>query len=217
MIGIIISIIAVIIFFTIIRKDKNSRPPNYKPWGLVGDALIIFCCATVIFFTTDGIVAATQRPTETTTTELVASQEIVALKDNSNVSGQFFLGSGSVNQEEYYVYYTVTEHGYKKEKLSADSTLHPVYIKYISDNETPHIDLYSTVTRKTLTKAPNSWLSLIHYFEYKNYKVGDVVEETVNSPNVLQASGDNNYYDNFRIEIYIPEGSIQENYVIDLE
>lgn len=132
--------------------------------------------------------------------ELYSSNKIIALADNSNVSGHFFLGSGSVGQEEYYVYYTETPRGYKQEKVRADS----VYIKYISDNEYPHIEYFSKVNQEILTKKPNNaWFSIVFYLGYKNIDVGCVISE--GSPQYSHTI------------IYIPEGSIQENYTIDLE
>lgn len=132
--------------------------------------------------------------------ELYASNKIIALADNSNVSAQFFLGSGSVGQDEYYVYYTETSRGYKQEKVRADS----IYVKYLSNNETPHIERFSKVNQEILTKKPNSpWLSLLFFLEYKNVDIGEVVSE--GKPKHSHST------------IYIPEGSIQENYIIDLK
>lgn len=132
--------------------------------------------------------------------ELYASNKIIALADNSNVSAQFFLGCGSVGQDEYYVYYTETLRGYKQEKVRADS----VYVKYLSDNETPHIEHFSKVNQEILTKKPNTpWLSFTFYLEYKNTDIGEAVSEgTPKHSHTI---------------IYIPEGSIQENYTIDSE
>ena len=42
--------------------------------------------------------------------ERVEVTPLYALKDNSNISGTFFLGSGSVNETDYY-YYIVREEG----------------------------------------------------------------------------------------------------------
>lgn len=58
--------------------------------------------------------------------------EIVNLQDNSSVNGSFFLGSGSINEESYYVYYYKTDDGfYKLGKTKTDNA------KIKITNETP--------------------------------------------------------------------------------
>lgn len=62
--------------------------------------------------------------------------KIIALKDNQNISGSFYIMGGYVNEDLYYYYATETEFGYKTEKVKAENT----YIKY-ADGET-HIERY---------------------------------------------------------------------------
>lgn len=66
----------------------------------------------------------------------VSDTKIVALKDNQNVNGSFYIMGGYVDEDLYYYYATETEFGYKTEKISADNA----YIKY-TDGET-HIERY---------------------------------------------------------------------------
>lgn len=62
--------------------------------------------------------------------------ELVALVDNSMMSGHSYLGSGYFNENLKYVYlYEDPVKGMKAEKIDADYA----YIKYISENETPYI------------------------------------------------------------------------------
>lgn len=68
--------------------------------------------------------------------EQVEDIPIIALKDNQNIEGHFYLAGGYVNEELYYYYATETEFGYKTEKIKADNT----YIKYT--DEQPHIERY---------------------------------------------------------------------------
>lgn len=150
----------------------------------------------VIICSVCGIVKTETIPRE----DLYSSNKIIALADGSSASGQFFLGSGSLGSDEYYVYYTETSRGYKREKIRADS----VYIKYISDNKTPRIEHFSKVNQEILIKKPTTaWLSFMFFFEYKNDDIGEPISEGI--PKRSHSI------------IYIPEGSIQENYVIDLE
>jgi hypothetical protein len=65
---------------------------------------------------------------------IVSDTKIIALKDNQNVSGNFYITGGYVNENLYYYYATETELGYKIGKIKADNA----YIKY-TDGET-HIE-----------------------------------------------------------------------------
>lgn len=62
--------------------------------------------------------------------------KIIALKDNQDISGSFYIMGGYVDEDLYYYYATETEFGYKTEKVKAEN----VYIKY-TDGET-HIERY---------------------------------------------------------------------------
>lgn len=66
----------------------------------------------------------------------VSDTKIIALKDNQNVSGSFYIMGGYVDEDLYYYYATETDFGYKTEKIEADNA----YIKY-TDGET-HIERY---------------------------------------------------------------------------
>ena len=67
---------------------------------------------------------------------VVSDTKIIALKDNQNISGSFYIMGGYVDEDLYYYYATETEFGYKMEKIKADRA----YIKY-TDGET-HIERY---------------------------------------------------------------------------
>lgn len=66
----------------------------------------------------------------------VSDTKIVALKDDQNVNGSFYIMGGYVDEDLYYYYATETEFGYKTEKISSDNA----YIKY-TDGET-YIEKY---------------------------------------------------------------------------
>lgn len=68
--------------------------------------------------------------------DIVSDTKIIALKDNQNVNGSFYIMGGYVDEDLYYYYATETEFGYKTEKIKADNA----YIKY-TDGET-HIERY---------------------------------------------------------------------------
>lgn len=218
MIGIIIGFVVGTILFFLFRKWGKKGDDDFKKLGkniafaiLVGVLTFIF----TDFFAFCCFHEAAVNQTETT--EKVASVEIVTLQDKQILNGQFYLGSGSVNNKNYYAFYYETENGFKYETLDAESSSHPVYIKYItSDVETPHVDRYAIVQREIYTGKTNPlYFSVIAYFVHHKNNEGDVLsEKTLSSPFYSSKEG---YFDNFRYEIIIPEGSIQQNYTIDLE
>lgn len=64
-------------------------------------------------------------------------ETIVSLKDSSNISGSFFLGTGSIDQKQYYVaYVTTTNQGntFKQIKIPVNKT-----IIEENNNQTPRI------------------------------------------------------------------------------
>jgi hypothetical protein len=68
--------------------------------------------------------------------DMESDTKIIALKDNQNVNGRFYIMGGYVNEDLYYYYATETEFGYKTEKVKSENA----YIKY-TDGET-HIEKY---------------------------------------------------------------------------
>src|SRR5690606_26570467 len=70
--------------------------------------------------------------------ELVKTTNISALKDNSKMSGAFFLGTGGVGEDQYYYYMEDTSKGKKMDKLNVDAD---VYLN--EDNgEKPRVETY---------------------------------------------------------------------------
>ena len=62
---------------------------------------------------------------------------IVALSDNNNIEGCFFLGTGYVDSETYYYYLTENEDGGKKfAKIKADNA-----ILYDNEKENPRVEI----------------------------------------------------------------------------
>ena len=69
---------------------------------------------------------------------MVSDVKITALKDNQNVTGNYYIVSGCTNEDLYYYYATETELGYKVKKVSALNT----YIKYADTDGETHIEKY---------------------------------------------------------------------------
>ena len=77
--------------------------------------------------------------------KLETDTKIIALKDNSDITGSRFICSGYVDDDLYYYYATDTELGYKVEKVKASQS----YIRY-SDNT--HIEKYNAVYSNWLVR-----------------------------------------------------------------
>lgn len=218
MIGIILAAIVVAIIIVLVKKNARKRNEEVDSFE-VGVAVVIgVMLAIMLDLCAWGIFSGVAIET-TKTTEIVASEKIVALQDNSTVSGSFFLGSGSVDNKNYYAFYYEAENGFKYMTLDAESSLNPVYIKYISsESEAPRIDRYAIVERKHLNTDINPiWFSVIAFGQYGKYAAGEIFLEETKGPSLFMSSDQPNYYDNFRYEIHIPEGSIKTDYTIDLE
>ena len=104
--------------------------------------------------------------------------ELVAMKDNSTINGNFFLGSGSINEDQYYFYLEQTNKGIQKKKVKAD---HNTYLNYIENDDTPYLLIQKT-------RCEND---IIYALSHKCYDV--------------------EYY------FYIPDGSITNEFSVDLE
>lgn len=217
MIAIIIGIIITIILTIIFKKEAKEYEVKFDG----GHVLLAAAFGLLLAFLTDllawGIYANVAIETAKTS-EIVATANLATLQDNASMSGSFFLGSGSVSNKNYYAFYYETDHGYKYETLDAESASRPVYIKYIPAGEIPHIDQYAVVERKNMAAdGRQSWLfSIIAWLKYNKYGAGEIISAEVTSPALLSNSGAA-YYDQWRYEIHIPEGSIKQDYTIDLE
>lgn len=107
---------------------------------------------------------------------IASDTKIVALKDNQNANGSFYIGSGYVDEDLYYYYAIETEFGYKTEKIRADNA----YIKYTDGDA--HIEKHEgTFANESL----NLWVGVCIC--------------------------------NDRYIIYCPEGTITNEFDVDLE
>ena len=181
------------IFFT----NTQSR---IKSLSVLGIGLTIVSCFISIFVSTVNPITEKQYSYD----KLVSSSKIIALKDNNLLSGTFFLGCGSINNDEYYYYYTVSDEGdIEFNKLSA--THDNVKLRYCGDNEQPRVETYYETVNTVLITKPNIWnLSISDYISYHKYSVGDVIDNQIQDWHQQTI-------------IYIPEGSIEQNYKIDME
>lgn len=72
---------------------------------------------------------------------------IVSLKDKSGIEGSFVLGSGTIKDKDYYIYYSKTQDGgYKRNKVLAENVT-----IYQTNNEAPNLRLTETTPLKNET------------------------------------------------------------------
>lgn len=182
-IGIIISVVTVA--FMLMSNNYNEKTFTIRAITLlIGGSILTTSC-----------VVSSQITEKKEEYKLIESQNIVALQDNSNTSGRFFLGSGTVNGSMYYCYYIDTDEGYKYQQINTNESGTDVVIKYCGENETPHIDKYDKYTIPTSNKDWG-WV-------FNPVLIAPQSKEAVFSPT--------------KVYIYLPEGTIDENYKVDLE
>ncbi len=148
-----------------------------------------------------------------TETVIVYENNLLNLQDTNQSEGKFvgfsYFGTGAAfgrdKEKLYYCFYEETQYGYKFQKLSPE--VQEIYLQYINDNEKPKITTECDETTKvrTLKKKPSIWWSSLYdYKKYHKYNVGDIIEE-------------NRLKNDYRQVLYIPKGSIVENYKVDME
>lgn len=62
--------------------------------------------------------------------------ELIALKDGNEIFGSFFLGSGMINEDQYYYYLIETPKGIQQKNTLVNEN---VFLHYIENGETPRL------------------------------------------------------------------------------
>lgn len=110
-------------------------------WYYLGDKILLsfletlaaFLVTSLVWFCVSGMMSLSIDLEYTKDSDT----QIIALKDNQNVNGRFYIMGGYVDEELCYYYAKETEFGYKTEKIEASKA----YIKYT--DEQPHIERYT--------------------------------------------------------------------------
>lgn len=167
--------------------------------------IIVMICTSAACVTVSGIFFTSYTDTKYSYDDLESSTKIIALKDRNTTEGNSFLGFGSIDNTDYYCYYTENDAGdIEFNKISINDN---VKLRYCSNGEQPNVKKYNQVRQVILVKEPNIWTSPFpSYISYHKYSVGDVVETSSSSHSYFQQT-----------IISIPEGSIEQNYKIDIE
>lgn len=163
------TIIIIAVLFVAIRAYFLSKD-SWNDWQDI--ALLSFINLLISFLIS--FIIALIIPTHTQIEK--STFELESLQDGSRINGQFFLGSGYINEKMKYSFYISEENGYKLYSIDADNA----HVKYT-------------------TKKPKL----------------EMFEEVVND----------DFINNFSIAmdlktsyiIYVPQGSILQNYVLDAQ
>lgn len=204
----IISFIVVFLIGSIIFLFTQKR--NY-------DVLIILFYGLIVLFVVNSANVEnfylTTEQEVITETVIEYENNLLNLQDTSQSEGKFvglsYFGTGAAygnNKEKlYYCFYEETPYGYKFQKMSPEDQ--EIYLQYINDNEQPKFTKeYEQKKRIKIVKRKPSiwWSSISDYIRYNKLIIGDTIEENVGASDYRQV-------------LYIPSGSIVEDYKIDME
>lgn len=119
---------------------------NYRT---IGEKIIIFISGCLIGFMIIGlfIVITIITTTNFTTNEQlkeVNTQQLVSMKFDKNIEGNFYLGTGSINNEEYVIFYTKENDELVRQKYKSDN------VKIFTDTDKPKVQI---TTKDKITKA----------------------------------------------------------------
>ena len=102
--------------------------------------------------------------------------ELESLQDGSRINGQFFLGSGYINEKMKYSFYVSEENGYKLYSIDANNA----HVKYTTKK--PKLEMFEEVVNEDFIN---------------NFSIAIDLETSY--------------------IIYVPQGSILQNYVLDAQ
>lgn len=141
-------IIAVFLIFIIYNRINVTYHEGFK-WKHIGGDLLGFIVSSVIFVAVYCAIASTAAETSGTLNyeKTVVDYKIVSLKNSNQISGSFFIGSGYIDNKEYYhVFAKVGDNEYKRKTYETSISL----IKETTEQK-PHI------RRKIYTKSLNEF------------------------------------------------------------
>jgi hypothetical protein len=121
-------IVAVICIF-VIRWGKEEY--EYQAMGIAIFVLIVDIVFAAWFYSAN--------TPQTEKTVILEEVEIIALKDQSNIDGEIFLGSGHIQENLAYVFMMKTEEGFVSDQVEIDRDNPESVIVVESDFERPRI------------------------------------------------------------------------------
>ncbi|MFW6310839.1 MAG: hypothetical protein ACOC1K_01240 [Nanoarchaeota archaeon] len=141
-------IITVFLIFIIYNRINIIFRTKFD-WKYVCQDLLMFVLVSIVFTTLYCTIASTiaESSGNLNHEKTILDYEIVSLKNSNQISGSFFIGSGYINNKEYYhVFAKVGDNEYKRKKYKTNNSL----IKETTEQK-PH------VKRKIYTKSLNEF------------------------------------------------------------
>lgn len=206
-----IEIIIYVIIYIYFKKQKEID--DIHEIGPCVSAFIIVTVASGLLFNFSPSLGTDFCCISSDYSKTIGSSNLIALQDNNQVEGYssntLFLGSGEIDEKMYYYCYIETDDDYQFYKISPEDK--DVYIKYCSKDEQPRIEKNCIYEKTTLNKNPKNsfWYCLSFYIKTKDKQIGDIVKDKKKGSGFLDK--------NISYTIYVPEGSIVQNYNIDMD
>lgn len=135
MVIVILTIIAIIVFFILIILDF----PYYDFFELILNSVVYL---SIIFFVWLLLGIIWLSLGKKIDEKIIETKNILSIKDNSSITGSWSLFSGKIEEIDYYFYWVETDKGNTREKVEADS----VYIVE-QDIEQPYYEKYESFCR----------------------------------------------------------------------
>ena len=152
--GLIITVIIILYCFT----------DNWYGLGeKIGYSILIFLVVMLLAFMCllfTSLICECTTPEDGYNWEITETENIIALRDNQNITGAYYIFSGYIDEDLYYYYAKETQFGYKTDKIKASRS----YIKYT--DEAPKIETYSAISFKSkflnLIAAPTQSRTILY-------------------------------------------------------
>lgn len=100
----------------------------------VFEGFIVAFLVCVVVFTTGTMLVDANSDHEYTVVDEKNSYELVALTNDTDVSGQFFLGTGSIGEDQVYAFMYLEDGGVRTGRIDADE------VRLYEDSESPRIE-----------------------------------------------------------------------------
>lgn len=198
--------IIVMIFCSIMLHDENG---SFR-WFTSLLIALSFCCMVELYF------APVEDFVSTSYETIVVREEKIYSVNTNEIPAQVILHNDSIELEENHYVCVSSDYGFSKRPIEIDYEDHPLYVNVICKNsaQEPCIKEYGIVQTTIFTHDPSIYKFLFPYLRYLSYNDGDVIEtKQFSEPNRLLIDVDYQKED-FRYEIYIPEGAKLEEYLI---
>ncbi|MEN6553959.1 MAG: hypothetical protein ABFC34_13855 [Methanobacterium sp.] len=114
----------------------------YKSWlgGEVGASIAVGVFTALVSF---AIMVAILWILPAQTETIKSTNQLICLQDNTQTNGSFFLGSGTIEDEQVFTFYVKQKYGYKLKYVNAKKAI------IIYSNKAPKIVKYLKQTKKT--------------------------------------------------------------------